>query len=47
MVLDELVSTHGWTPAERREAVDWITLVIDRLGEEGVESLIAGLAALD
>ena len=46
MVLDELVSTRDWTPAERRDALDWITLVIDRLGEDGVESLIAGLAAL-
>jgi hypothetical protein len=45
MVLEELVSTRGWTPAERRDALDWIALVIDRLGEDGVESLIAGLAA--
>jgi hypothetical protein len=45
MVLDEIVSTRDWTPAERRDALDWITLVIDRFGEDGVESLIAGLAA--
>jgi hypothetical protein len=43
MVLDEHPSAPEWTLAERRDALDWIALVIDRFGEDGVQRLVAEL----
>jgi hypothetical protein len=43
MVLDEHPSASGWTEAERRDALHWITLVIHRFGEDGVQRLVTEL----
>lgn len=43
MVLDEHPSAREWTLAERRDALDWIALIIDRFGEDGVQRLVAEL----
>jgi hypothetical protein len=43
MVLDEHPSASGWTLAERRDALDWIALIIARFGEDGVQRLVAEL----
>ncbi|MEV7187781.1 hypothetical protein [Kitasatospora sp. NPDC093102] len=43
MVLDEHPSAGSWTPAERRAALDWTTLIVHRFGEDGVQRLIAAL----
>jgi hypothetical protein len=43
MVLDEHPSSPEWTLAERRDALDWIALIIDRFGEDGVQRLVAEL----
>lgn len=45
MVLDEHPSAREWTAAERRDALDWITLVIHRFGEDGVQRLVGALNA--
>jgi hypothetical protein len=44
MVLDEHPSARGWTRADRHEVLDWITLIIDRFGEDGVRRLTAELS---
>jgi hypothetical protein len=43
MVLDEHPSASGWTEAERRDVLHWITLVIHRFGEDGVQRLVTEL----
>jgi hypothetical protein len=43
MVLDEHPSAPEWTLAERRDALDWIALIIDRFGEDGVQRLVTEL----
>jgi hypothetical protein len=45
MVLDEHPSAGDWTAEERREALDWITLLIHRQGEDGVQRLVGELSA--
>lgn len=45
MVLDEHPSAAEWTAAERRDALDWITLLIHRFGEDGVRRLVGALNA--
>ncbi|GLY73783.1 hypothetical protein [Actinoallomurus iriomotensis] len=45
MVLDEHPSASEWTDAERGEALHWVTLIIHRHGENGVQRLIAELNA--
>jgi hypothetical protein len=45
MVLDEHPSARDWTDTEKREALDGITLIIHRFGEDGVQRLIAELNA--
>ncbi len=45
MVVDEHPSAANWTAAERRDVLDWITLVIHRLGEDGLLRLVAELNA--
>ncbi|GAB2805415.1 hypothetical protein GCM10027176_07950 [Actinoallomurus bryophytorum] len=43
MVLDEHPSAPEWTLAERRDALDWIALIIARFGEDGVQRLVTEL----
>lgn len=45
MVVDEHPSAGEWTAAERRDALDWITLLIHRFGEDGVQRLVDALNA--
>ncbi|MGF1428317.1 hypothetical protein [Kitasatospora sp. LaBMicrA B282] len=45
MVLDEHPSAATWTCAERTEVLDWLTLLIHRFGEDGVQRLVAALCA--
>ncbi|MDH6116794.1 hypothetical protein ABH930_000213 [Kitasatospora sp. GAS204A] len=44
MVLDEHPSVDEWSAADRAVALDWITLLIHRFGEDGVQRLIAALS---
>jgi hypothetical protein len=45
LVLDAHPSAAGWTDAERREALDWVTLIIHRFGEDGIQHLVGELNA--
>lgn len=45
LVLEEHPSAAGWTDAERRDALEWITLLIHRFGEDGVQRLVDALNA--
>ncbi|MFI9274320.1 hypothetical protein ACIGXM_26965 [Kitasatospora sp. NPDC052896] len=44
LVLDEHPSAVGWTPAERAAVLDWVTLLVHRFGEDGVQRLVAELS---
>lgn len=44
LVVDEHPSAHRWSEGERREAVRWVALLIERFGEDGVQELIMALA---
>jgi hypothetical protein len=43
MVLSEHPSARDWTGDERHEVLRWVTLIIQRQGEDGVQRLIAEL----
>ncbi|MDY0813839.1 hypothetical protein [Kitasatospora purpeofusca] len=44
LVVDEHPSAGAWTARERTEAVEWVALLLDRFGEDGVAMLTAELA---
>ncbi|MCX4684108.1 hypothetical protein OG401_07250 [Kitasatospora purpeofusca] len=44
LVVDEHPSAGAWTERERAEAVEWVALLLDRFGEDGVTMLTAELA---
>ncbi|MFB8235856.1 hypothetical protein ACFC58_04825 [Kitasatospora purpeofusca] len=45
LVVDEHPSAGAWTSRERAEAVEWVALLLDRFGEDGVTMLTAELTA--
>ncbi|MFF2952825.1 hypothetical protein ACFVVU_15955 [Kitasatospora sp. NPDC057965] len=43
LVVDEHPSAARWTPLERAQAVEWVALLLHRVGEDGVTALTAEL----
>ncbi|MCC9308220.1 hypothetical protein LN042_14170 [Kitasatospora sp. RB6PN24] len=45
LVVDEHPSVRNWSRAERAELLDWVAVLIEQHGEEGVQELVRQLAS--
>ncbi|MFI6156421.1 hypothetical protein ACIBCA_27460 [Kitasatospora sp. NPDC051170] len=45
LVVDEHPSAPGWSAAECAELADWVALLIEHRGEDGVQHLVSALNA--
>jgi len=45
LVIGEHPSVHTWSGQERRRATEWVAVLMDLLGEDGVQELIVLLTA--
>ncbi|MBO1414210.1 hypothetical protein [Streptomyces sp. FH025] len=43
LVVDEHPSAPGWTAAERERLAEWVALLIEHRGEDGVQDLVGEL----